>query len=345
MTLQQTTPLFKKDDLNLLKESVDIFYLMDQLGIKYTKASRKELRGTCSIHGGDNKTAFRFNLQKRTWVCFTHKCHEEYGNDILGLIMAKMKCDFKQALSFLKNIAGDIDGVKTSYLKRKQNDERNNFISTYGDPVVPSYVSEEALLLFKSLRFPFFTLPINGGFSVDTLNYFEVSGGFVDSFGIQRDIIPIRNAAGTLVAYSLRDITGNSIAEDSKYILTEGFVKDSVLYNLNNARRYCVDLPLIIVEGFKSVWKLYEYGIYNVVAVMGSCVTEGQVDLLKAYALKGIVILFDPDSAGLEGAEYSMKLLNGLVKYDIVLMSETYGSDPAELSKEKTYSYLGSYVR
>lgn len=343
----QTTKksLFKKEDLTLLKESVDIFYLFEQLGISYNKVSRREIRGACSIHGGDNKTAFRFNLEKRTWVCFTHKCHEFYGSDILGLIMAKLKCDFKSALDFLKELVGDISGAEVSYVKRKQAFNRNSFVDTYAAPEKPDYVSEESLALFKPLRSKFFSKEKNGGFNKQTLDHFEVAGGFVDSCGIVRDIIPIRTENNELVAYSLRDISAIVVDDDYKYILTPGFQKDKVLYNLNNARLFCTRCPLILVEGFKSVWKLYEYGIYNVIAVMGSEVTQGQAELLKAYALKGVVLFFDPDKAGIEGIASSLNILNGAIPVDVVLMNEKDGEDPAELSFNKAYEYLGYYVK
>jgi 5S rRNA maturation endonuclease (ribonuclease M5) len=338
------TNLYEKDDLVFLKESVDVHYLLDQLGIPYIKSNAKEIRGPCSIHGGDNRSAFRFNIEKRTWVCFTHKCHEEYGNDIIGLIKAALKVDFKAALDFLKDLVGDVDGATLTASKRQHEKERKAFIEAHVDPTPPEYVSEQHLKLFKPFRSSFFTQPINGDFKITTLDHFEVGGGFMDGYNIQRDVIPIRDVNNKLVAYSLRDITGNILGKDYKYVLTKPFNKDKVLYNLNNARIYGPTVPLIVVEGFKTVWRFYEYGFFNTVAVMGSCVTIGQAKLLKAYALKGVVLMFDPDKAGKAGVSLSKKLLGGGIAIHEVNMLPEEGEDPADLTFEQAYHYLHEYI-
>ena len=186
-------------------------------------------------------------------------------------------------------------------------------------------------------------------FSDSTLDYFEVAGGFTDDYDIRRDIIPLRDAEGTLKAYSLKDTRLNPPDDSFKYIITTGFIKDSVLYNLHNAKIYGNIAPLIVVEGFKSVWRLYDYGIYNVVCTMGSFISPGQVELLKIYASKGVIIMYDADKAGRTGAIAGVVALNKLgipvVDIDIssVVKQETDG--PAELSSEIIYGYLNEYIR
>ena len=344
---------YEKDDVNHLKEMVDVDYLLDALGIKATKTSSKEVRATCVIHGGDNKSAFRFNKDKRTWVCFTHGCNEVHGSDIISLIQAVNNVDFITALNFLKDLVGDISSFKKSIEKRKFKKETEKFLSQYIKQKPPEYVTEKHLKAHKFLRSNYFN---NKGFSNKILNKFEIAGGFKDQLGIVRDIIPIRNAKGELVAYSLRDIRKNA-DKNYKYVLSEGFHKDKVLYNLNNARLFGTDVPLIIVEGFKSVWRFYEYGFFNTVAVMGATMTPGQVNLLKAYALNGVILMFDPDPAGIEGMDGTVtgtgkvlregaeRMLNKYIKVDKIYMSPELGSDPAELTLEQTYGYLNEFIR
>jgi len=339
------THLYEKDDLVFLKEAVDVPYLLDQLGIKYLRSNSREIRGPCSIHGGDNRSAFRFNLERRTWVCFTHKCHEEYGNDIIGLIKAALKVDFITALNFLKEMVGDYEGASLAAARRKHEQERKNFIEAHVDPPLPEYVSEEALNLYKPFRSTFFMEEKNGAFKKETLDHFEIAGGFIDAYNIVRDIIPIRDVNNKLLAYSLRDISGNVLGEDYKYLLTKPFNKDKVLYNLNKARIYGTTVPLIVVEGFKSVWRFHEYGLFNTVAVMGSNVTMGQAKLLKNYALKGVVLMLDPDEAGVTGTKLSSALLKGGIPVHKVYMKATEGEDPADLTLTQAYAYLGDYVR
>ena len=223
-------------DLQALKESVDIHTLLYSLGFKITNENSKEIRCRCAIHGGDNKSAFRFNKSTRTWLCFTHKCQVEHGYDIIGLIKGSLKVDFVGAVNFLKTLVGD-NVVSSGFIaSQKFSKDRDHFIKNYAKVRKPEYVSEDHLRSYKPLRSRCF---MRDGFTKETLDYFEVAGGFTDKWGVLRDIVPIRDVNGALQAYSLRDTRMNPPDDDYKYIITEGFVKDSVLYNLHNAKIYC----------------------------------------------------------------------------------------------------------
>jgi len=257
-----------KDKLAKIKDSVDPRYLLESLGFSgFTRDTAKELRSPCLIHGGDNTTAFRLNRDTNTWVCFTNKCHETYGNDLVALIQGVLKVDFMSAVNYLKELCGEAGGENITEFKRKK--EKESFINRYKTSKIGSnIVTESQLEQFKFFRSDFF---LNQGFTKDVLDYFEIAGGYKDKFSVKRDIIPIRDAKGSLVAYGLRDVSSDD--PELKYILTDGFDKNNVLYNLHNID---VSKPIIVVEGFKSVWRLKQYGIDNVVAVIGSEVTIGQ---------------------------------------------------------------------
>jgi len=331
-----------KERLDYLKHSVDPQYLLKELGFEYTRETSKEIRSRCIIHGGDNKTAFRFNKDTRTWVCFTHKCHEEHGNDLIGLIRAVTGRDFLQSVEFLKQFTPDLDDI--DYVKAKRKREIDDFIKSHDQVnVKPKAVNESSLESFRSMGANYF---IGQGFKKETMDYFEVGHGWTDTHGVTRAVIPIRDERGELVAYSLRDIR-EGVDDDFKYILTPGFNKQGNLYNLNNAQEYGDKLPIIVVEGFKSVWRLHEYGIKNVVATMGAGITEGQQFLLCMYAMKGAVTLFDNDRAGVEGTISACKDLSGKLDTRPVFIQEVdengKGLDPADLTKEQVYEYLETY--
>lgn len=334
-----------KEDLDKYKSLVDIRYLLETLGFKIIKETPREVRGPCKIHGGDNSTAFRFNKETRTWVCFTHRCHEVHGNDIIGLIKASTNRDFIGAVDWLKSVVGeDVDADK--YINHKREREMQEFVDSYSIGRTPKSVNERSLAAHKDFRSRFF---VNEGFKPDTLDYFEIAGGWKDPDQLTRDMIPIRDDRGKLVAYSLRDIREDvdSIDEDRKYILTPGFNKDGTLYNLHRAWMYTKDKPLILVEGFKSVWRLYEYGIQNVAAVMGSNLTDGQKFLLYQYDIKSVVVFFDNDEAGVLGAQKVVGDLGDKLEVIPVFIQEVdedgKGLDPADLNKELVYEYLDTY--
>jgi hypothetical protein len=332
-----------KDKLDYLKTSIDPRYLLENLGVSVDHETYKEIRCSCPVHRGDNKTAFRFNKDTRTWVCFTHKCHEAHGNDVVGLIKAITGRDFIESVNYLKFLMGDTNEI--DYVEAKRKREISNFIQSY-DTIVLKHksVNENSLNRFKTMRTGYFA---SKGYKSSTLDYFEIGGGWVDSQDVAREIIPIRDHHGVLVAYSLRDTRDNIEDDDFKYILTPGFDKQNCLYNLDKAQKYGDTLPIIVVEGFKSVWRLYEYGIKNVVATIGAGITEGQQLLLYRYALKGVVMMSDNDKAGVEATIKACDILSGKLDIRPVFIQEVdekgKGLDPSDLTQQQVYEYLETY--
>ncbi len=313
--------------LNRLKEAIDAESLLQHLGFSISRVTLKEVRAPCKVHGGDNKTAFRMNKQTKNWLCFSHGCHEEVGYDVISLVMKMMNLTFAGAITYLENITGINVENEYEYVRFKREQERKSFVSHSVDnrQVSQALVNEKHLKAYKKFRSNYFE---KQGFPKEILDKFEIGGGYVDKYGFQRDVIPIRNKEGALIAYSYRDITGKA-DEDYKYLLTEGFNKDLVLYNLYNAKNNMGDYKtIIVVEGFKSVWKLYMAGYKNVVACIGSRITNGQRNLLYSMAFT-VILLFDGDKAGVEGTSAAVNDMNGKITI-IPLFLEYNGKDPAD---------------
>jgi len=344
VTMMKTNSNNDKEDfrfmLERLKESIDPRYLLESLGFVSSRETGKEIRGACKIHGGDNRTSFRFNKDTRTWVCFSHRCHEVFGNDIIGLIKGCMGVDFMDAVRHLKSVTGELG--TGDYLEHKRKKEQEAFVKSRKRlQARSSIVTEECLTQFKPFRSPYF---LHQGFSKEILNFFEIAGGYTDSYGYIRDIIPIRDVKSSLVGYSMRDIREGVEDDDFKYVHTTGFDKDKVIYNLHNAKNYLKDKPLIIVEGFKSVWRLHEIGIKNVVAVMGAHITPGQRNLLFSYAQKGVVLFFDGDGPGIAGTVRTVEELRGKIDDVFTIFITEEGKDPADLDEKTLMTYLDGYI-
>ena len=254
-------------------------------------------------------------------------------------------CHGHRAVKYLENLAGIDINNEDSYLEFKRAKDRRDFIDhTKDNRQVPSaLLSEDYLKSFKKFRSNFFMLSKNGGFTEEILDLFEIGGGYIDRYGFQRDVIPIRDVNGVLRAYSCRDITGQT-DEDYKYILTKGFDKDKVLYNLHYAKDHMgKSRTLIVVEGFKSVWKLNMAGYKNVVACMGSHITTGQQSLLYMYAFN-VVLLLDMDKAGVKGTRSAVNDMIGKIGIKPLFLPYI-DKDPADLGIEEIKKLLGgSYV-
>lgn len=323
--------------LQVLKEAVDVETLLRLLGFNISKVTQKEVRAPCKVHGGDNKTAFRMNKQTKNWICFSHGCHEEVGYDVISLVMHVLNLNFNDAVEYLENITGINIHDETSYVEFKRAKDRQEVIqhaSKYELP--PGHVTEEYLKNFKKFRSNYFE---KGGFTKEILDEFEIGGGYVDKYGFQRDIIPIRDKKGKLAAYSCRDITGKA-DEDYKYLLTEGFEKDLVLYNLYRAKNYMgKSKTMIVVEGFKSVWKLYMAGYKNAVACMGSTITHGQQNLLYSTTFT-IMTLFDGDKGGIKGTLRAIKDMSKKINL-IPLFLPYDGKDPSDCDVDELKNIIG----
>jgi len=338
-------PLSDKEEfrykLHLLKEAIDADTLLGLLGFNISKSTSKEIRAACKVHGGDNKTSFRMNKQTKNWVCFSHGCHDEIGYDVISLVMRILNLSFTDAVRYLESITGFDIHNEESYTEYKRFKDRQEVIQHAGKyELPPAHVTEEYLKNFKKFRSNYFEKEKNGGFPKEVLDEFEVGGGFVDKYNFQRDVIPIRNKEGKLVAYSCRDITDKA-EYDYKYLLTEGFEKDLVLYNLYHAKKFSGESKtIIVVEGFKSVWKLYMADFKNAVACMGSRITEGQRNLLYSTAFN-VVTLFDGDESGIKGTLNAIEEMKGKINL-IPLFLPYADKDPADYSIEELQSIIGT---
>ncbi len=107
-----------------------------------------------------------------------------------------------------------------------------------------------------------------------------------------RIVIPIRNKAHELVGYAGRSIDG----QEPKYRFPAGFHKSQELFQLHRARQAGTD-TVIIVEGFFDAAKVWQAGNRNVVALMGSSLSESQAGLLEKH-FRSAVLMLDGDAAG-----------------------------------------------
>lgn len=134
--------------------------------------------------------------------------------------------------------------------------------------------------------------------------------GKTGHFDLFRDrlMFPIHNMMGEPIAFGGRIITQG----EPKYLNspeTPVFTKGKVLYGLAQTAKYIrSEDQVLIVEGYMDLISLYQVGIRNVVATMGTALTPEHGKLLGRMT-KNVVALFDGDSAGQEAAERSLPIL------------------------------------
>ena len=89
---------------------------------------------------------------------------------------------------------------------------------------------------------------------------------------------------------------------------TPVYSKSRILYGLHAAKQYCRKAGIVhIVEGYFDFLSLFQNGIKNTVASLGTALTSEHVRILKGYA-HSMVLVFDSDAAGISAARRSIKL-------------------------------------
>ena len=152
-------------------------------------------------------------------------------------------------------------------------------------------------------------------------------GTYVDRFR-RRFMIPIKDIKNRVIAF------GGRVLDDSKpkYINSpENIVysKGRHLFGLNVAKKNTMD-RIIIVEGYMDAISLYQRGITNVVASLGTALTEAQGRLLGRYANQ-MIISYDSDAAGQAATMRGLEILQNL-GYDvrILQLDDPHVKDPDE---------------
>ena len=157
--------------------------------------------------------------------------------------------------------------------------------------------------------------------------------GYFDLF-YNRIMFPLYDLNGEVVAYSGRIYDRK---DNSKYINTREtpiFKKGELLYNYHRAKEPARQKnQIIVVEGFMAAIRTYINGLPNVVATMGTAVTNTQAHLIKRLA-KEVIICFDGDEAGAKGTLSFIDELTALgVNPKVVRLED--GLDPDDYIRQK----------
>ncbi len=122
------------------------------------------------------------------------------------------------------------------------------------------------------------------------------SGGYYDNFR-NRIMFPIHNLSGKTIAFGGR-ILGDGIPKYLNSPETPLYSKSQNLYPLDLTRNEIRERDFaIIVEGYFDCIIPFHFGIRNVVASLGTSLTESQVKVLGRYT-RNVITNYDPDSAG-----------------------------------------------
>ena len=338
-------PQFPERWLEELKAKSDIVSILGKF--MYLQRKGNKYWACCPFH--NEKTAsFVVNADDQYYHCFG--CHKS-GN-VITFLMEHERMTYPEAVEYLaKEARMEIpESDDPEFTARKVKLDKLVAVNRaaakyyYSNLSCPEAQSAIAYMDKRNLRNDI-RVSFGLGYSIDGYGLIKtltaqgfaketmISAGLVNEDGYdplaKRLIIPIINAKGQVVGFG-----GRTLQKDvkPKYRNTKGtpiFDKRKNLYNINLFKRTQADekhSSVILTEGYMDVISLYQSGLHNVVASMGTSLTIEQCNELRKYVPR-VYVCYDGDAAGQMATWRSLDMLSS-VGLEVKVMSLPDGMDP-----------------
>ncbi|HUE75334.1 MAG TPA: DNA primase [Chloroflexota bacterium] len=304
--------------VDLIKDRVSIADVVGQR-VRLLRAGRN-LKGLCPFHP-EKSPSFVVFPDKGNYHCFGCGAN----GDVFSFTMRTENVEFAEALTMLAARAGVELRPRAARGAEDEHRERllaiNSMAAQFFQSALASgagtaardYLARRGVLPATIEAFQIGWAPDSwdalltylAGQGVNAAEAVEVglavprdTGGQYDRFRA-RVVFPIRDQHGNVTGFGGRGLGD----EQPKYLNTAQtpvFDKGGSLFGLDRARAFIRQIgEAVIVEGYMDVIIAHQAGIENVVASLGTALTDRQVGILKRLTKK-IVLALDPDAAGNE---------------------------------------------
>lgn len=335
--------------------------------------SGRYLKGLCPFH--EEKTPSFFVFPERgTWRCFG--CGR--GGDVISFVMEREKASFVEAVESLAREAG----ITLSRQEERQR-SRNQSLAQINLEAAQfyhrllrespeaararEYLAERGIEQETIARFMLGYAPSRYGTVRKHLVQLGFSPEDLTAVGLLtegdrepyerfrgRIMFPIRDARGRFCGFGARTLSAEIQPKYMNTPQTPLFDKSGLLYGLDLAQQSIRERKqCIIVEGYTDVMMAHQHGETNVVASMGTALTEKHVKSVKSLTTN-LVLALDPDAAGsaatLRGLEVARRAfdrvdsrvsvgdvmrLESTLEADIRIAVLPDGKDPDEVLREE----------
>ena len=337
---------YSEELIEEIKNSNDIVDVISQY--VNLKRSGRNFFGLCPFHK-EKSPSFSVSPDKQIFHCFG--CGA--GGNVIHFISKIENADFKEAIGILANRAGielptlnNYEDNKTALLKSKVYEINQIAAEFYHQnlykptsKIGQEYIKKRKLdnrtlksfLIGYSGNFDeLYRILKQNGFTEEEILASSLvnktdDGKYIDRFR-KRVMFPIQDTRNKIIAF------GGRVTDDSKpkYINSpENIVysKGRHLFGLNVAKRGELK-NIIIVEGYMDAISLYQRGITNVVASLGTALTEAQGRLLRRYSER-VTIGYDSDGAGQSATLRGLEILQN-IGCDVRILQISGAKDPDE---------------
>lgn len=317
------------------------------------KRSGRRLVGLCPFHN-EKTPSFTVTPEQGLFKCFG--CGK--GGDVFSFLQYRENISFMEAMRFLADRAGidlgrvdrqasgsdgatrgdlaKVNGWAADFFRASLTDETNGRGGR-------EYLAGRGFEPRTIERFQLGIAPEGGsgmveaaaklGFSVnlliaaDLLRRDEESGRTYETFR-NRLMFPIRDSMNRVIGFG-----GRTLGEDrAKYLNTRQtalFDKGRSLYGVEAARSAIAETgQAVVVEGYTDCIACHQAGVVNVIATLGTALTEPHAQLLRRYCDE-LILLFDSDEAGVAAADRAIRVaLPACIAVKLARIPD--GKDPAE---------------
>ncbi|RPJ55864.1 MAG: DNA primase, partial [Dehalococcoidia bacterium] len=287
------------------------------------KSGRNHL-GFCPFHSNTKTPAFVVFPDTQTWRCFG-ACAD--GGDLFSFVMKREGYDFKEAVRLLAQKAG-VQLEELTPQTAQQDEQRHKLLELNAAAAAyfyhlltesPAGAKTRNYLAGRDIT-PETIATFQLGYALDeweALKSHFIERGYTAAdllaagLIVERDdgspgydrfrhrlMIPIRDIQGRVIGFGARALSDQQTPKYLNSPQTMLFDKSATLYGLDLARKSIRAAgQVVIVEGYMDVIQAYQRGARNVVAQMGTALTEPQLKLMASLA-RQIVLALDADAAG-----------------------------------------------
>lgn len=306
-----------QEEITDIREKVNIVDVISNY-IPLEKAG-SNFKGICPFHD-DHDPSMSVNVDKQIFKCFV--CGE--GGNVFNFIQKYEQVSFIESVKKVGELIGfdfsdySIGTYKPKidqqiaryyrlmdeaqrYLEYTLNNNKEDFIAQFlKDRQLNDDIIDEFKLGYADPKFPLAQYLLKKGYQLEELEAINLAkeheSGISEVFN-HRIVFPITNDKDQIVAYTARALDEHG----PKYINSSTnpiYQKSNVLYNYPKTQAPLLkDKPLIIVEGVMDVIAFYRAGLQKVVAVLGTALSEVQINLIKRLN-SSVILAFDGDEAG-----------------------------------------------
>lgn len=340
-------------DITLKDRILELTDIVDVIGERVALVKKgKDFVGLCPFHA-DRNPSMSVSAKKQIFKCWS--CGA--GGDVIKFVQLRERLEFPEALAILARRAGIevrqdhihgggantqakeslrkvLEWARDHFVRNLRSAEGRDALEYARRRGLSEDTIERERLGFAPDRWDDLVAAANkAGLSPEVLEAAGLTskndrGNIFDRFR-NRLMFPICDAQGRPVAFGGRAL-GNDPAKYLNSPESPVFSKSRILYGLDIAKDAIEkEKSAIVVEGYLDAVLLHQYGFMNVVATLGTALTDAHVKQLKQLTPR-LDFCFDSDVAGIKAADRAVETaLRHKIEVRVVALDG--GKDPADL--------------